>query len=430
MTGRSVVVVGTQWGDEGKGKIVDLLTERAAAVVRFQGGHNAGHTLVIDGVKTVLHVIPSGILRPGVQCLIGNGVVLAPHAMLKEIHDLESKGVPVRDRLRISPACPLILPYHAALDAAREQSLGDQKIGTTGRGIGPAYEDKVARRGVRLGDLFYWQQFSSKLAEVMAYHNFMLESYYKVPPVDFGQTLDEMRQIADELLPMVADVGPLLHELRDAGSNILFEGAQGSMLDIDLGTYPFVTSSNTTAGGAAFGSGFGPRYLDYILGTTKAYATRVGSGPFPTELFDDVGVRLAKQGDEFGATTGRARRCGWFDAVAIKQVVQINSLSGLCLSKLDVLDGLPTIRICVGYEDAKGVPVRPRFDSEYYSEIEPVYEDVPGWAESTAGVRSLDELPDAARNYIARIEEAVGAPIAAISTGPDREETIILEELF
>ena len=430
MSGRSVVVVGTQWGDEGKGKIVDLLTERAAAVVRFQGGHNAGHTLVIDGVKTVLHVIPSGILRPGVQCLIGNGVVLAPQPMLEEIRDLESKGVPVRDRLRISPACPLILPYHVALDAARERSLGDQRIGTTGRGIGPAYEDKVARRGVRLGDLFYWQQFSSKLAEVMAYHNFMLEHYHRAAPVDFSETLEGMREIADELLPMVADVGPLLHELRDAGKNILFEGAQGSMLDIDLGTYPFVTSSNTTAGGAAFGSGFGPRYLDYILGTTKAYATRVGSGPFPTELFDDVGRRLGKQGNEFGATTGRARRCGWFDAVAIKQVVQINSLSGLCLSKLDVLDGLPVIRICVGYQDASGAPVKPRFDSEYYSEIRPVYEDLPGWTESTAGARTLGDLPPAARDYIARIEQAVGAPIAAISTGPDREETIILEELL
>lgn len=428
--GRNVVIMGTQWGDEGKGKVVDLLTEQAAAVVRSQGGHNAGHTLVIDGVKTVLHVIPSGILRPGVQCLIGNGVVLAPQPMLEEIRDLESKGVPVRDRLRISPACPLILPYHVALDAAREKSLGDQKIGTTGRGIGPAYEDKVARRGVRLGDLFYWQQFSSKLAEVMAYHNFMLEHYHGAERVDFSETLEGMREIADELLPMVADVGPLLHELRDAGRNILFEGAQGSMLDIDLGTYPFVTSSNTTAGGAAFGSGFGPRYLDYILGTTKAYATRVGSGPFPTELFDDVGRRLGERGNEFGATTGRSRRCGWFDAVAIKQVVQINSLSGLCLSKLDVLDGLPSIRICVGYEDATGTPVRPRFDSEYYSEIRPVYEDLPGWTESTAGARALGDLPAAARNYIARIEQAVGAPIAAISTGPDREETIILEEIF
>ena len=430
MSGRNVVVVGTQWGDEGKGKIVDLLTERAAAVVRFQGGHNAGHTLVIDGVKTVLHLIPSGILRPGVQCLIGNGVVLAPQPLLEEIRDLEAKGVPVRDQLRISPACPLILPYHVATDRAREKSLGDQKIGTTGRGIGPAYEDKAARRGVRLGDLFYWQQFASKLAEVMDYHNFLLEHYYRAKPVDLQRTLDGMREVADELLPMMADIGPLLHELRDAGENILFEGAQGSMLDVDLGTYPFVTSSNTTAGGAAFGSGFGPRYLDYILGTTKAYATRVGSGPFPTELFDDIGQRLAQRGDEFGATTGRRRRCGWFDAVAIRQVVQINSLSGLCLSKLDVLDGLDPIRICIGYQDDAGAPLRPRFDSDYYSEIRPVYEDLPGWRESTAGARSLDDLPGAARAYIERIEQAVDAPVAVISTGPDREETIMLEELF
>ena len=430
MSGRNVVVIGTQWGDEGKGKIVDLLTERATAVVRFQGGHNAGHTLVIDGRKTVLHLIPSGILRDGVQCLIGNGVVLAPEPLLEEIRDLEAKGVPVRDRLRISPACPLILPYHVAMDVAREKSLGEQKIGTTGRGIGPAYEDKAARRGVRLGDLFYWQQFASKLAEVMDYYNFLLPQYYGVAPVDFQETLETTREVADELLPLVADIGPMLHDLREAGENILFEGAQGALLDIDLGTYPFVTSSNTTVGGAAVGTGFGPRYLDYILGTTKAYATRVGSGPFPTELFDDVGKRLAERGDEFGSTTGRARRCGWFDTVAIRQVVQINSLSGLCLSKLDVLDGFDTIRICVGYEDATGASVRPRFDSEYYSEIRPVYEDLPGWSESTAGARTLDELPTAARGYIERIEQTVGAPIAVISTGPDREETIVLEELF
>ena len=430
MNGRSVVVVGTQWGDEGKGKIVDLLTERAAAVVRFQGGHNAGHTLVIDGEKTVLHVIPSGILRPGVQCLIGNGVVLAPGPLLGEIRDLEAKGVPVRERLRISPACPLILSCHEAIDRARERSLGDQKIGTTGRGIGPAYEDKAARRGVRLGDLFNWQRFVSRLAEAMDYHNFLLTEYYQAPAQDFDATVEELRQVADELLPMVADVGAVLHDLRDAGENILFEGAQGSLLDVDLGTYPFVTSSNTTAGGAAFGSGFGPRYLDYILGTTKAYATRVGSGPFATELFDGVGERLAKRGNEFGATTGRARRCGWFDAVAIRHAVQVNSLSGLCLSKLDVLDGLDPIRICVDYEDTSGASVRPRFDSEFYSKIKPVYEDLPGWRESTAGARVLDDLPPAARSYIERIEQAVGAPIAAISTGPDRDETIMLEELF
>ena len=430
MSGRNVVVIGTQWGDEGKGKIVDLLTERASAVVRFQGGHNAGHTLVIDGKKTVLHLIPSGILRDGVQCLIGNGVVLAPGPLLQEIRELEAKGVPVRDRLRISPACPLILPYHVAMDVAREESLGEQKIGTTGRGIGPAYEDKAARRGVRLGDLFYWQQFAAKLSEAMEYSNFLLTNYYKAKPVDFQQTLDATREVADELLPMVDDIGPMLHDLREAGKNILFEGAQGALLDIDLGTYPFVTSSNTTVGNAAVGSGFGPRYLDYILGTTKAYATRVGSGPFPTELFDDIGRRLAERGDEFGSTTGRPRRCGWFDAVAIRQVVQINSLSGLCLSKLDVLDGLETIRICVGYQDGTGTPMRPRFDSEFYSEIRPVYEDLPGWHDSTAGARSLGELPAAARAYIERIEETVGAPIAVISTGPDREETIVLEDLF
>ena len=430
MGARNVVVIGTQWGDEGKGKIVDLLTERAAAVVRFQGGHNAGHTLVINGEKTVLHLIPSGILHHGVQCLIGNGVVLAPQPLLQEIRELEERDVPVRDRLSISPACPLILPSHVAIDNARERSLGQQKIGTTGRGIGPAYEDKAARRGVRLGDLFYWQQFAARLAEVMDYHNFLLRSYYKVPPVDFQKTADETRQLADELLPLVADIGPLLHELRSAGKNILFEGAQGSLLDIDLGTYPFVTSSNTTAGGAAFGSGFGPLYLDYILGTTKAYATRVGSGPFPTELFDDVGKRLAKRGCEFGATTGRPRRCGWFDAVAIRHAVQINSLSGLCLSKLDVLDGLETIRICVGYQNPQGVPVEARFDSEFYSAIRPIYEELPGWQESTVGARSLDELPSAAHAYIRRIEQTVGAPMAVISTGPDRDETIMLEQLF
>ena len=428
--GRSVVVIGTQWGDEGKGKIVDLLTERAAAVVRFQGGHNAGHTLVIDGEKTILHLVPSGILRPDALCLIGNGVVLAPGPLLKEIRELESRGVPVRDRLRISPACPLILPYHEAIDRAREAQLGSQKIGTTGRGIGPAYEDKAARRGVRLGDLFYWQRFAGKLAEVMEYHNFLLEKYYGAPAEDYERTLNHTREVADELLPMVADVGPLLHDLRARGENILFEGAQGSLLDVDLGTYPFVTSSNTTAGGAAFGSGFGPLYLDYILGTTKAYATRVGSGPFPTELFDDVGEHLSTRGAETGATTGRARRCGWFDAAAIRHAVQVNSLSGLCLSKLDVLDGLETIRICVGYEDGGGDPAGLRFGSEFYSGIRPVYEELPGWRESTLGARTLSALPKNARRYIERIEEAVGAPIAVISTGPGRDETILLEELF
>ena len=428
--GRNVVVVGTQWGDEGKGKIVDILTERAAAVVRFQGGHNAGHTLVIDGEKTVLHLIPSGILRPGVQCLIGNGVVLAPGPLLEEVKALEAKGVPVRDRMIISPACPLILPYHVATDLAREKSRGSQKIGTTGRGIGPAYEDKAARRGVRLGDLFYWQEFASKLADVMDYHNFMLDKYYGAETVDFQRTLDETAAFAEQILPMVGDIVSILHDLRESGENILFEGAQGALLDVDLGTYPFVTSSNTTAGGTAIGSGFGPRYLDYILGITKAYSTRVGSGPFPTELFDATGKRLAERGDEFGSTTGRARRCGWFDAVSLKQAIRMGSISGLCLTKLDVLDGLDPIKLCVGYEGPDGVAASARFGSEYYSELRPVYEEIPGWSDSTVGAKRLEDLPENAVAYIRRIEQAVDTPVDIISTGPDRSETIVLKDIF
>ncbi|MFT7653830.1 MAG: adenylosuccinate synthase [Limisphaerales bacterium] len=431
--GRNVVVIGTQWGDEGKGKVVDLLTDQVAAVVRFQGGHNAGHTLVIEGKKTVLHVIPSGILRPGVQCVIGNGVVLEPHSLLKEVEALEAKGVPVRERLRISGACPLILPHHVELDLAREAARGSQKIGTTGRGIGPAYEDKVARRGLRVGDMFYWQDFATQLNEVMEYHNFMLTNYYKVGAVDFQQTLDNCAAIAEQIKPMVCDVVPLLHGMREQGDNLLFEGAQGAMLDIDLGTYPYVTSSNTTAGGTAVGSGFGPTYLDYVLGITKAYATRVGSGPFPTELFDDTGARLAKRGNEFGSTTGRPRRCGWFDAVALRQVVRINSISGLCLTKLDVLDGIETIKICTDYgagsEDG-GERDGARFGAEYYKELKPVFEELPGWQESTVGVDKIENLPANARAYIRRIEETVGAPIDIVSTGPDRVETIILKDPF
>lgn len=428
--GRNVVVIGTQWGDEGKGKVVDLLTEEVSAVVRFQGGHNAGHTLVIDGEKTVLHVIPSGILRPDVQCVIGNGVVLEPNALLKEVVELEARGVPVRERLRISPACPLILPYHVQLDLAREEARGKQKIGTTGRGIGPAYEDKAARRGLRVGDLFYWEEFTRKLEEVMEYHNFMLTQYYHKPAVDYAATLAECAAVAEQIRPMVTDVVALLHGLRAAGNNILFEGAQGALLDIDLGTYPYVTSSNTTAGGTAVGSGFGPTYLDYVLGITKAYATRVGSGPFPTELFDATGTRLAERGHEFGSTTGRPRRCGWFDAVALRQAVQINSISGLCLTKLDVLDGLSSIKICVGYETAEGEPTSGGFGSEGYATVKPVYEEVPGWEDSTVGVRTVEALPAAARAYIARVEEAVGAPIDIISTGPDRSETIVLNNPY
>ncbi|TBU94549.1 adenylosuccinate synthase [Stutzerimonas kirkiae] len=429
--GKNVVVLGTQWGDEGKGKIVDLLTDQAAAVVRYQGGHNAGHTLVIDGKKTILRLIPSGILRDGTQCLIGNGVVVAPDALLKEIGELEACGVPVRERLRISPSCPLILPYHVALDQAREKARGEAKIGTTGRGIGPAYEDKISRRGLRVGDLFHPERFASKLREILEYHNFVLQHFYKEPAVDYQKTLDEAMAYAKVLEPLMLDVVTRLHELRRAGENIMFEGAQGTLLDIDHGTYPFVTSSNTTAGGVSTGSGVGPLYLDYILGITKAYTTRVGSGPFPTELFDETGAYLAKQGHEFGSVTGRARRCGWFDAVILRRSIEINSISGLCLTKLDVLDGLETVRICTGYLDARGnTLVDAPTDAESYENLQPVYEDLPGWSESTVGARSLDELPANARAYIARIAELVGAPIDIVSTGPDRNETIVLRHPF
>lgn len=428
--GKNVVVLGTQWGDEGKGKIVDLLTDKASAVVRFQGGHNAGHTLVIDGEKTVLHLIPSGILRENVQCLIGNGVVLSPHALLKEMKQLEETGVPVRQRLRLSPACPLILPYHIALDQAREIARGNAKIGTTGRGIGPAYEDKVSRRGLRLGDLQDREMFAKKLEEVMAYHNFMLENYYKVEPVSYEAVLQECFEMAEELLPLVVDVTAKLHEMRKAGQNIMFEGAQGSLLDIDHGTYPYVTSSNTTAGGTSTGSGFGPLYLDYILGITKAYTTRVGGGPFPTELDCEIGQRLAERGHEFGSTTGRARRCGWFDAVALKHAIQVNSVSGICLTKLDVLDGLEEIKICTGYKDAEGNEVFSLNGSEDYEKVTPQYLSVPGWSESTIGAQSLDQLPENARAYIAKLEELMEAPIDIVSTGPDRVETIVLRDPY
>ncbi|MGK0441035.1 MAG: adenylosuccinate synthase [Pseudohongiellaceae bacterium] len=427
---KNVVVLGTQWGDEGKGKIVDLLTDQAEAVVRFQGGHNAGHTLVIEGEKTVLHLIPSGILRENVICLIGNGVVVCPTALLKEIAELEEKSVPVRKRLRLSPACPVILPTHIALDQARELAKGKGKIGTTGRGIGPAYEDKVARRGIRLGDLQHPERFSAKLKEVMDYHNFQLTEYYKTDAIDYQTVYDETMAMAEQIIPMIDDVNGILHDYREAGKNIMFEGAQGSLLDIDHGTYPFVTSSNTTAGGTATGSGFGPLYLDYVLGITKAYTTRVGSGPFPTELFDDVGKHLAEKGHEFGSTTGRARRCGWFDAMALRQAVRINSLSGLCLTKLDVLDGLETIKVCIGYNDAEGNPAANPVDSDDYEKLVPVYEEITGWSESTLGAQTLEALPEAARVYIKRIEELVGAPIDIVSTGPDRVETIVLRHAF
>ena len=427
---KNVVVLGTQWGDEGKGKIVDLLTDQASAVVRFQGGHNAGHTLVIEGEKTVLHLIPSGVLREHIQCLIGNGVVLAPDALLKEIAELEAKGVPVRERLKISPACPLILPYHIALDQAREAKRGSAKIGTTGRGIGPAYEDKAARRGLRLGDLRDKQRFASKLKEVMEYHNFILQNYYRVEAVSYDKVLEDTIAMGEQIMPMVGDVTTILHQCRTTGASIMFEGAQGSLLDIDHGTYPYVTSSNTTAGGTATGSGFGPLFLDYVLGITKAYTTRVGGGPFPTELFDEVGAHLAEKGHEFGATTGRPRRCGWFDAVALRHAVNINSISGICLTKLDVLDGLEIIKVCVGYTCKDGKPVPNPVDSEDYEALVPVYEEKPGWSESTLGAKTLEELPQAARDYIKTIEQVVGAPVDIISTGPDRVETIVLRHPF
>lgn len=428
--GKNVVVIGTQWGDEGKGKVVDLLTEKVSTVVRFQGGHNAGHTLVIDGQKTVLHLIPSGILRDNVSCLIGNGVVLSPEALLQEIAKLEAQGVPVRERLRLSPACTLILPYHVALDLAREESLGAGKIGTTGRGIGPAYEDKVARRGLRLGDLLNKDRFAEKLKAVLTYHNFMLTEFYKVDGVDYDEVYEKAIAWGEQLRPMVTDVVELLHSARARGENIMYEGAQGSLLDIDHGTYPFVTSSNTTAGGTATGSGVGPLYLDYVLGITKAYTTRVGSGPFPTELGCEIGKHLGTKGHEFGATTGRERRTGWFDAVAVRYAMRINSVSGLCLTKLDVLDGLETVKICVGYQDEQGRELGIPFDAEGWASVKPIYEDMPGWQESTVGVTRLEDLPENARAYIKRLEALVEVPIDIISTGPDRVETIILRHPF
>ncbi|VUD40614.1 Adenylosuccinate synthetase [Thalassocella blandensis] len=428
--GKNVVVLGTQWGDEGKGKIVDLLTEQVTNVARFQGGHNAGHTLVIEGKKTVLHLIPSGILREGVTCLIGNGVVLSPEALLKEINELEENGVPVRERLRLSPACPLILPFHVALDQARELKRGAAKIGTTGRGIGPAYEDKVSRRGLRLGDVLHPERFATKLKDVLEYHNFVLTQYYGAEAIDFDLVLKETLALADILKPMIIDVTDFLHSARENGEHILFEGAQGSLLDIDHGTYPFVTSSNTTAGGTATGSGFGPLYLDYVLGITKAYTTRVGSGPFPTELDCEVGKHLGEKGHEFGATTGRQRRTGWFDAVAVRHAVRINSMSGICLTKLDVLDGLKEVKICVGYQDANGQNLGVPCDAEGWETLVPVYETMPGWNENTVGVRSLDALPKAALDYIERLEQLVGIPIDIVSTGPDRVETIVRRHPF
>jgi adenylosuccinate synthase len=428
--GKNVVVIGTQWGDEGKGKIVDWLTDRAQGVVRFQGGHNAGHTLVINGRKTVLHLIPSGILRSSVACYIGNGVVLAPDALLEEIDTLEAAGIDVCSRLRISEACPLILPYHAALDRAREAAKGAAKIGTTGRGIGPAYEDKVARRAIRVQDLFTRERFAAKLGEVLDYHNFVLKNYFNAEIVDFQKTLDQSMSYAERIRPLVADVPRMLYEANRAGHNLLFEGAQGSLLDVDHGTYPYVTSSNCLAGAASAGAGIGPQALHYVLGITKAYTTRVGSGPFPTELDGDVGRHLAERGNEFGSTTGRARRVGWFDAAALKRSIQLNGVSGLCVTKLDVLDGVETLRLGVGYRlDAAVSDILP-VGAESLERCEPVYEDIPGWLQSTVGLKDYQALPQNAQRYLQRIEQICGVPIDVVSTGAERDETIVRRHPF
>lgn len=428
--GKTVVVLGSQWGDEGKGKIVDMLMEQASVAVRFQGGHNAGHTLMIDGQKTVLRLIPSGILHEHVQCLIGNGVVLSPSALIQEMGELEARGVPVSSRLRISDACALILPTHVALDRAREEARGKSAIGTTGRGIGPAYEDKIARRALRFGDLFNEKKFRAQLEELMHYHNFMLEHYYKQTPLDYQIVVEECLAMAPKLNPLRADVAAMLASYREEGKNMMFEGAQGTFLDVDHGTYPYVTSSNTTAGAASVGSGFGPRYLNYVLGITKAYTTRVGSGPFPTELTDEVGQYLAKQGNEFGSVTGRPRRCGWLDMVALRRSIQLNSFSGLCITKLDVLDGLETVKICTGYRLAGKVLTLPPIDTDLFAECEPIYQTFPGWSESTAKIRTFAALPENARRYLLQMEELAGVPIDMISTGADRKDTIVLLNPF
>jgi adenylosuccinate synthase len=427
---KNVVVIGTQWGDEGKGKVVDWLTDHADGVVRFQGGHNAGHTLVIAGKKTVLHLVPSGILRAGVRCYIGNGVVLSPTALMEEIEELEAAGVEVRGRLYISEACPLILPYHAALDIAREAARGESKIGTTGRGIGPAYEDKVARRAIRVKDLMTPERFAAKLREALDFHNFVLTKYLGAKAVDFRQVHDETLRLAERLTPLVTDVSRALYEANQQGRSLLFEGAQGTLLDVDHGTYPYVTSSNCVAGTAAAGAGVGPHLLHYVLGLTKAYTTRVGAGPFPTELNDEVGELLRARGAEFGATTGRPRRCGWFDAPALRRSIQINGVSGLCITKLDVLDGIRTVRLCTGYRvDGTMVDLLP-LGAEDAARCVPVYEDLPGWSESTVGIDRYDNLPERARQYLERIQTICGVPVDMISTGADRNQTIVRRHPF
>ena len=427
---RSIVVLGTQWGDEGKGKIVDLLSRDADAVVRFQGGHNAGHTLVIDGEKTVLHLIPAGILQPGVKCLIGNGVVLSLHALREEIEALEARGAEVRPRITISPACAIIMPWHEALDRAREEARGNKAIGTTCRGIGPAYEDKVARRGLRTSDLGNAGLLTEKIEHVLDFHNFVLTRRFGKEPLDFHAMLDQALELGQYFSDRVGDVSGRLYRLRSEGKRVMFEGAQGSLLDIDHGTYPYVTSSNTTVGGVCTGSGIGPDAIDYVLGITKAYVTRVGGGPFPTELFDDAGKRLASRGDEFGATTGRPRRCGWLDAVALRRMVSLNGVSGFCVTKLDVLDGFEEIRICTAYRLAGEVLDAPPLDVHDWARLEPVYETFPGWQESSRGATRMEDLPANARSYLQAMEELCGAPVHIVSTGPDRSENIVIRYPF
>jgi adenylosuccinate synthase len=428
---KNMVVIGSQWGDEGKGKIVDMLTEHADAVIRFQGGHNAGHTLVINGQKTILHLIPSGILHRHIKCLIGNGVVLSLPALMQEIHELEMKGITVRDRLTISESCALLMPYHAVIDKARERQKGEEKIGTTGRGIGPCYEDKIARRGLRVGDLYHPESFRKNLMESFQYHYYMLENYYhcdksELDSLNVEKMFDEWMNFAKIISPMVSNVSLILSQYRKENKRLLFEGAQGSLLDIDHGTYPFVTSSNTTAGGAAIGTGFGPLYFDEILGITKAYVTRVGSGPFPTELKDEVGAYLAQRGNEVGATTGRARRCGWLDIVALKRCAELNSLTGLCINKLDVLDGVEEIKICISYKYKDKIIQHLPACVEEFAACEPVYETLPGWHTPTRGIKNWDDLPENATKYLKKIESLVGVPVKFVSTGADRMDTIIL----
>lgn len=428
---KNIVIVGTQWGDEGKGKIVDLLAEKADVVVRFQGGNNAGHTLDIQGKKTILSLLPAGILRDKVDCYIGNGVVLNPEALIKEMTALEEHGVAVRDRLRVSLACPLLLSYHIALDQARESDTNGLAIGTTKRGIGPAYEDKAARRSVRVSDLFHPERLAKKLSSILSYHNFILQNYFKKDPIVLENLLEECAKWAKILKPLAIDVTEALDKHRKQGDKILFEGAQGFFLDVDHGTYPYVTSSNTSSGGVSNGTGFGPRYLEYVLGISKVYATRVGGGPLPTELFDDVGKALFERGQEFGAVTGRPRRCGWFDAVLSRRSIMVNSVSGLCLTKLDILDGLDTIKICVAYRDSHGNEHKaPPYDVEAFEDLTPVYEEMPGWTASTADVKHYDELPQEAKNYIKRLEEILEVPVHMISTGPERSSTMFLRDPF